>query len=151
MPHKDSVAVFRTWYAPIIELARFLAGVRARPGIRRTESRRRTIRSHGNGSRLPRRCVVFIAKPTRRELAPLEAVAFLEVASLLLTVVRQRSFFPRNGDGVNECLRQRLAEAPAALMRPFLIVTSDPFVEIVLQFLDRGVKLLAESDAVEFI
>src|ERR1700730_2605719 len=94
MPHKDSVAVFRTWYAPIIELARFLAGVRARPGIRRTESRRRTIRSHGNGSRLPRRCVVFIAKPTRRELAPLETVAFLEVASLLLTVVRQRSFFP---------------------------------------------------------
>src|ERR1700730_748185 len=80
MPHKDSVAVFRTWYAPIIELARFLAGVRARPGIRRTESRRLTIRSHGNGSRLPRRCVVFIAKPTRRELAPLEAVAFLEVA-----------------------------------------------------------------------
>ena len=37
-------------------------------------------------------------------------------------VVRQRSFFPRNGDGVKECLQRRLAEAPAALMRSFLII-----------------------------
>ena len=36
-------------------------------------------------------------------------------------------------------------------MRPFLIVTSDPFVEIVLQLFDRGGELLAKGDAVEFI
>jgi hypothetical protein len=55
------------------------------------------------------------------------------------------------GMAPKECLRRRLAEAPVALMRPFLIVTSDPFVEIVLQLRDQGVWLLAESDAVEFI
>jgi hypothetical protein len=74
--------------------------------------------------------------------------AFLEVVSLLLMVVRQRSFFLfRNGDGVKEGLRRRLAETPAALMWPFLIVTSDPFAEIVLQLFDRGGVLLAEGDA----
>jgi hypothetical protein len=49
------------------------------------------------------------------------------------------------GDGVKECLRRRVAETPAPLMRPFLIVTSDPFVEIVLQLFDRGAELLAIS------
>jgi hypothetical protein len=32
----------------------------------------------------------------------------------------------RNGDGVKEGLHWRLAEAPAALMRPLLIVVFDP-------------------------
>jgi len=32
-------------------------------------------------------------------------------------------------------------------MRPFLIVTSDPFVEIRLQVRDRGIELLAEGKA----
>jgi hypothetical protein len=35
-------------------------------------------------------------------------------------------FFPRNRDGVKECLQRRLAEAPAALMRSLLVVTFDP-------------------------
>src|ERR1700730_15029748 len=35
-------------------------------------------------------------------------------------------FFPRNRDGVKECLQRRLAEAPAALMRALLVVAFDP-------------------------
>src|ERR1700726_3311449 len=35
-------------------------------------------------------------------------------------------FFPRNRDGVKECLQRRLAEAPAALMRSLLVVAFDP-------------------------
>src|SRR3981189_1581929 len=35
-------------------------------------------------------------------------------------------FFPRNRDGVKECLQRRLGEAPAALMRSLLVVVFDP-------------------------
>jgi hypothetical protein len=38
--------------------------------------------------------------------------------------------------GVKECLHRRLAEAPASLMRRFLIVLSDPVIEISLKLLD---------------
>jgi hypothetical protein len=73
----------------------------------------------------------------------LQTVHFWNVAGSLLMVIRQRSFFPRNGDGVKEYLHRRLAKTPAALMRPFLVVTSDPIVEIVLQLPD--LELLAEG------
>ena len=48
-------------------------------------------------------------------------------------------------------MQRRLAEAPAALMRPYLVVTSDPFVEIVLQVRDRGIELLAERNTIELV
>jgi hypothetical protein len=68
-------------------------------------------------------------------------------------VVRQRSFFPSQWDSVKECLRRRLAETPAALMRPFLIVTSDPFVEIVLLAHgdDGGGAAAEQTEPIEYI
>ena len=36
-------------------------------------------------------------------------------------------------------------------MWPLLVVAFDPEIEIVLQLLDRGIKLLAEGDAVELV
>lgn len=53
--------------------------------------------------------------------------------------------------GVKECLHRRLAEAPASLMRPFLIVRSDPVIKIGLKLLDRPVDLSPERDAVKLV
>jgi hypothetical protein len=66
-------------------------------------------------------------------------------------VVRQRSFFPRNRDGVKECLQRRLAEARAALMRSLLVVAFDPYIEVVLQIPDRGIEPLSEGEAIELV
>ena len=52
---------------------------------------------------------------------------------------------------VKEGLHRGLAEAPAALMRPILIVAPDPGVEVRLQLGDRAVDALAEGDAVELV
>src|SRR3981081_4525517 len=60
-------------------------------------------------------------------------------------------FFPRNRDGVKECLQRRLAEAPAALMRSLLVVAFDPSIEVVLQIPDRGIGPLSEGDARELV
>lgn len=46
---------------------------------------------------------------------------------------------------VKEGLHRRLAEAPAALMRALLIVSSDPFIQIGLQLLDRAVDLFLKA------
>src|SRR3984893_1523182 len=59
-------------------------------------------------------------------------------------------FFLTIYDCVKESFRRCLAETLAALMRTFLIVTPDPFVEIVLQLFYRAVGLLAKGYAVEF-
>ena len=60
-------------------------------------------------------------------------------------------FVLRDGAGVQECLHRRLAEAIAALMRPPIIVFRHPMIEILLQFADRRVDLLAEGDAIELV
>src|SRR3712207_3717339 len=54
-------------------------------------------------------------------------------------------------DGVNEGLQGRLAEAPAPLVRPSLVVVRDPGVEVGLQLLDAAVDALAEGDLVELV
>src|ERR1700733_13463891 len=52
---------------------------------------------------------------------------------------------------VKERLHRRFAEAPSSLVRPFLIVTLDPAIEIDLEIGDRAVDLLAKGDAIELI
>src|SRR5215212_4004504 len=54
-------------------------------------------------------------------------------------------------DGVKEGLHWGLAKAPAALMRPVLVVAPDPLIKIGLQFGDRAVDPLAERDPVELV
>ena len=44
-----------------------------------------------------------------------------------------------------------LAEAPAALMGPVLVVLGDPRIKVGLQLVDRAVDLFAERHAVELI
>ena len=46
---------------------------------------------------------------------------------------------------------RRLSEAPLSLMWPCLVELAHPEVEVGLKVLDRGVDLLAEGDAVEFV
>ena len=60
-------------------------------------------------------------------------------------------FFLCNGAGVKESLHRRLAETIAALVRPRLIILGHPDIEILLQFADRRIDLLAEGDAVELV
>src|SRR5438477_7365408 len=45
---------------------------------------------------------------------------------------------------VKKGLHRGLAEAPAAVMRPLLVVVDDPGIEIGLQFLDRAIDLFTE-------
>src|SRR5262249_57364736 len=52
---------------------------------------------------------------------------------------------------VNKSLHRGLGEAPAALMRPPMVVLDQPGIEISLQLLDAVVDLLAERDAIELI
>ncbi len=66
-------------------------------------------------------------------------------------MVRQRSTFPCDGDGVKEGLHRRLAEAPSPLMSSLLVEAFDPLVEVGLQLGDGTVDLLAEGHAVEFV
>src|SRR3954451_12631420 len=54
-------------------------------------------------------------------------------------------------DGVKEGLHRGLAEAPAALMRPVLVVAPDPFIKVGLQLDDRAVDALAERDPIELV
>jgi hypothetical protein len=60
-------------------------------------------------------------------------------------------FFLYNGAGVKESLHRPLAKTIAALVRPRLIILRHPDIEILLQFADRRIDLLAEGDAVELI
>jgi hypothetical protein len=48
-------------------------------------------------------------------------------------------------------VHRSLAEAPAALVGPVLIITSDPGIEIGLEFADGAGDLLAEHDPVELV
>ena len=48
-------------------------------------------------------------------------------------------------------MHRRFAEAPAALMRPLLVVFDDPGIEVGLQLVDRPVDLLAEHHPVELV
>src|SRR5215467_6864764 len=48
-------------------------------------------------------------------------------------------------------LDSTLAEAPAALMGPLLVVSGDPRIKVGLQLVDRAVDLFAERHPVEFI
>src|SRR5499433_3640114 len=52
---------------------------------------------------------------------------------------------------VKKSLHRGLGEAPAALMRPPMVVLDQPGIEISLQLLDAVVDLLAERDAIELI
>src|SRR6266568_1173382 len=52
---------------------------------------------------------------------------------------------------VKEGLHRRLAEAPASLMWPRLIVFAKPQIKIGLQLVDRTIHLFAEGDAVELV
>src|SRR5437899_11396408 len=52
---------------------------------------------------------------------------------------------------VKEGLHRRLAEAPASLMWPRLIVFAKPQIKIDLQLVDRTIHLFAEGDAVELV
>src|SRR3954464_3847705 len=54
-------------------------------------------------------------------------------------------------DGVKEGLPRGLAKAPAALMRPVLVVAPDPLIKVALQFGDRAVDALAERDPIELV
>jgi hypothetical protein len=54
-------------------------------------------------------------------------------------------FLLRNGDGVKQGLHRRLAETPALLMWPSLVVAADPFIENRLHLRDRCIELLAEA------
>src|SRR5437588_3069021 len=52
---------------------------------------------------------------------------------------------------VKKGLHRGLAEAPAALVRPLLVVVDEPGIEIGLQFLDRAIDLFAERHPVELV
>src|SRR5262244_2507326 len=52
---------------------------------------------------------------------------------------------------VKKSLHRGLGEAPAALMRPPMVVLDQPGIEISQQLLDAVVDLLAERDAIELI
>src|SRR5262245_23765095 len=77
------------------------------------------------------------------------------MAVLRQCICRQRSirheFLLRQWQCVKKSLHRGLAEAPAALMRPPMVVLDQPGIEISLQLLDAVVDLLAERDAIELI
>src|SRR5439155_19463722 len=50
---------------------------------------------------------------------------------------------------VKKGLHRGLAEAPAAVMRPLLVVVDEPGIEIGLQFLDRAIDLFTERHPIE--
>src|SRR5438034_4281527 len=52
---------------------------------------------------------------------------------------------------VKKGLHRGLAEAPAALMRPLLVVVDEPGIEIGLQFLDRAIDLFTERHPIELV
>src|SRR3954451_13129992 len=54
-------------------------------------------------------------------------------------------------DGVKEGLQRGLAKAPAALMRPVLVVAPDPLIKVGLQLGDRAVDPLAEGHPIELV
>src|SRR5215213_3432841 len=54
-------------------------------------------------------------------------------------------------DGVKEGLHRGLAKAPAALMRPVLVVAPDPFIKVGLQLGDRAIDPLAEGHPIELV
>src|SRR5580700_7067045 len=66
-------------------------------------------------------------------------------------VVRRRSFSPSYRHCVEERLHRRLAEAPAPVMGPRLIVLVNPDIEIGLQLVDETIHLFAERDTVKLI
>src|SRR5436190_10655588 len=52
---------------------------------------------------------------------------------------------------VKKGLHRGLAEAPAALVRPLLVVVDEPGIEIGLQFLDRAIDLFTERHPIELV
>src|SRR5436305_11918914 len=52
---------------------------------------------------------------------------------------------------VKKALHRGLAEAPAALVRPLLVVVDEPGIEIGLQFLDRAIDLFTERHPIELV
>src|SRR6202048_2670505 len=60
-------------------------------------------------------------------------------------------FLLRHRHCVEERLHRSLAEAPAPLMGPRLIVLVNPDIEIGLQFVDETIHLFAERDTVKLI
>src|SRR5438105_11999408 len=52
---------------------------------------------------------------------------------------------------VKKGLHRGLAEAPAAVMRPLLVVVDEPGIEIGLQFLDRAIDLFTERHPIELV
>src|ERR1044071_4258872 len=63
----------------------------------------------------------------------------------------RHEFLLCQGKCVKEGLHRGLAETPAALMRPMLVVLGDPGIEIGLQFVDCAVDLLAERHPIELV
>src|SRR5499425_1922257 len=60
-------------------------------------------------------------------------------------------FFLRQWQCVKKSLHRGLAKAPAALMRPQMVVLDQPGIEVSLQLVDAAVDLLAERDPIELI
>src|SRR5215216_2915092 len=60
-------------------------------------------------------------------------------------------FLPCEGDCVKEGLHRGLAEGPAALMRPILVVACDPGVEVCLQLRKGAIDPLAEGHPIELV
>src|SRR5262247_1451412 len=77
------------------------------------------------------------------------------MAVLRQCICRQRSirheFLLRQWQCVKKSLHRGLAEAPAALVRPQMVVFDQPGIEISLQLVDAAVDLLAERDTIELI
>src|SRR5262249_48688631 len=77
------------------------------------------------------------------------------MAVLRQCICRQRSirheFLLRQWQCVKKSLHRGLAEAPAALVRPQMVVLDQPGIEISLQLVDAAVDLLAERDTIELI
>src|SRR5215212_1137019 len=63
----------------------------------------------------------------------------------------RHEFLLGQGECVKKGLHRGLAETPAALMRPALVVLGDPSIEIGLQLVDRAVDLLAERHPIELV
>src|SRR5215831_8513646 len=61
------------------------------------------------------------------------------------------SFSFAKGECIKEGLHWGLAEAPAALMRPLIIILDQPGIEIGLQLVDVAINLLAERDPIELV
>src|SRR5215471_5989705 len=60
-------------------------------------------------------------------------------------------FLLRQGECIKEGLHWGLPEAPAALMRPLIIILDQPCIKIGLQLVDAAINLLAERDPIELV